>query len=102
MLALLLAVYLVVGFAGNMECASEVLDGTGLSDPISVASDDLSGTQKSPFVVDHCYTCAPLTLPAAAEVYVPTAAAVEQPLRPDEIVVFEKRFLDPPPPKSLT
>lgn len=101
MLTLLVAIYLLVGFAGNMECASEALDAAGPSDTISLASDD-GGTKKSPSVVDHCYTCVPLTIPAAAEIIAPVAVTVQRSLPPDQIVVFEKRFLDPPPPKSLT
>ena len=52
-------------------------------------------------VVEHCYTCAPLTIPAAIQIALPVSISVIFPSRERPIILVEKRLLDPPPPKSL-
>lgn len=101
LLTILVAVYVLVGFAGNIDCASEALEAIGPSDAISTALDD-SGSKKSLTVVDHCYTCVPLTIPTAAQVSEPVGHSVARAFPPDKILIAEERLLDTPPPKSLT
>ena len=101
LLALLTTIYLVVGFAGNIACALEALEAAGVPDTISTTSNDDS-SKKSPIVVEHCYSCAPTTIPAAVQISEPSAHAVARFVSPDEFAIVENRLLDTPPPKSLT
>jgi hypothetical protein len=100
LLTLLVAVYVVVGFAGELNCASEALEATSVSNPISVALND-GGSKKSPTLVDHCYTCVPLTIPAAPQISEPLSHSVALLFPSDTMVVLEERLPDTPPPKFL-
>lgn len=100
MLTLLVAVYVVVGFAGEINCASEALEATGAPNAISAVLNE-GGSKKSSTVVDHCYTCVPLTIPAAAQISEPESHSVALLFPPDTMVVLEERLPDTPPPKFL-
>jgi hypothetical protein len=74
--AFLTAIYLIVGFGGEISCAEEALT-TGISFDASAVPDKADqDSKKTPTVVDHCYTCAPLTIPAAIQVSEPVAVSV--------------------------
>jgi len=68
LIAFLAALYLVVGFAGEISCAEEsLIQSTPIS--TSAASEKADeDSKKTPEVVEHCYTCVPITMPAAAQV----------------------------------
>lgn len=101
LMAFLAAVYLVVGFAGEIACAEETLF---TSEPISTSapSDKADeGSKKTPTVVEHCYSCVPITVPPAVSVYEPVSISAQMSFPSDTIPVLEARLPDPPPPKSL-
>lgn len=101
-MAFLAAVYLVVGFAGEIACAEESLF-TSVPISTSPASDKADeGSKKTPTVVEHCYSCVPVAMPAAAEVSDPVSVSVGLTFPSDIIIVLEARLLDPPPPKLQT
>lgn len=94
--------YLVVGFGGEVSCAEESLF-TSLVLSVSAAPDEPDeGSKKTPAVVDHCYTCAPITIPVAIQVSVSASAPTGLSFSIDTISIWETRLLDPPPPKDLT
>jgi hypothetical protein len=103
LLVVFLAVaYLLVGFGGEVLCAGEPLF-TGLVLSLSAAPDDVDeGSKKTPTVVDHCYTCAPTTIPAAIQVSVPASAQISLSFSIHTITIWETHLLDPPPPKAST
>jgi hypothetical protein len=103
LIAFLAAAYIVVGFAGEISCAEEYLIQPLLPIGASVASEKAEeGSKKTPTVVEHCYTCVPITMPAAAQVSEPVSVSVDLSFPSDAFVVVEVRLLDPPPPKTLT
>lgn len=94
--------YLLVGFGGEVLCAGDSLF-TGMLLSVSAAPDEVDdGLKKMPTVVDHCYTCAPITIPVAIQVSVPTSAPIGLSFSIYTISIWETRLLDPPPPKTLT
>lgn len=94
--------YLWVGFAGEISCAGESLF-TGLLLGASAAPDDVDeGSNKTPTVVDHCYSCAPITIPVVIKVSVPASTPISLSFSISTISIWETRLLDPPPPKTLT
>jgi hypothetical protein len=95
------AAYLMVGFAGEVSCAEETLPAAvALLDAAAGLATTDEGSKKSPTVVDHCYTCAPITIPVAIQISAPAGVSIGPDFPNDTIVVIEKRFLDPPPPKT--
>ncbi|EIG62849.1 hypothetical protein [Bradyrhizobium sp. WSM1253] len=102
LLVLLAAVYVLVGFGGEIACAEEALEAAPYSTAdASVGSDksDVDG-KKTPTVVDHCYSCVPLTIPAAASVCAPATLSGIVSFRCSTVVALEVRLLDTPPPKA--
>lgn len=98
LMVFLAAVYLVVGFGGEIACAKEPL----VSTSISTASDKADeGSKKAPTVVEHCHTCAPITVPVAASVYIPVSMSLQMSFSSDGAVDLEVRLPEPPPPKHL-
>jgi len=101
-IAFLAAIYLIVGFGGEVSCAEETLI-TGTSFDISAVPDKADqDSKKTPTVVDHCYTCAPLTIPATIQVSEPVGVSVGLSFPSDTMLLIEARLLDPPPPKTST
>jgi hypothetical protein len=100
--AVLVAAYLIVGFGGEISCAEESLSTDTSLDVSAVSVKADKGSKKAPTVVEHCYTCVPLTIPAAIQVSEPVGVTVGLSFPSDPIVVVEKRLLDPPPPKIST
>jgi hypothetical protein len=102
LVAFLAVMYLVVGFAGEISCAEESLI---TSSPIrtSAASDKADeGSKKTLTVVEHCYTCVPITIPAAAQISEPLCVSVNLSFPSDAVIVIEAPLIDPPPPKTST
>jgi hypothetical protein len=98
--AVIVAVYAFVGFGGEISCAEEALI-TGLSLELSAASGKADeGSKQTPTVVDHCYTCVPITIPAALQVSEPLGVSADLSFASDTILLIEARLLDPPPPKA--
>jgi len=99
---LLVAAYVFVGFGGEISCAKESLTAEVSIDP-SARSDKADQSSKNvKVVVEHCYTCVPLTIPAAAHIALPVSTSVDLSFPNDPIILVEKRLLDPPPPKAST
>ncbi|UGV24661.1 hypothetical protein E0H22_02555 [Rhodopseudomonas boonkerdii] len=99
-MAILAAAYLVVGFAGEIACAEDL--STSVPVGISTAEKTDEGSKKTPTVVDHCYSCVPLTVPAAVAVYEPLSMSAQISFPNETVLVLEARLPDPPPPKFLT
>jgi hypothetical protein len=102
LIAFLAALYLVVGFAGEISCAEDSLI---QSSPISTRAASVKtdeDSKKTPEVVEHCYTCVPITIPAAAQVSEPVSVSVNLSFPSDAIILVEARLVDPPPPKTST
>lgn len=94
------AAYLLVGFAGEVSCAEETLF-TSLLLSVSAPPDEVDeGAKKTPTVVDHCYTCAAITIPVATQVFVPASAPISLSFSIHTIPIWEARLLDPPPPRA--
>lgn len=100
--AVLVATFLIVGFGGEVSCAEESIT-TGISFDVSAVQDKADqDSKKTATVVEHCYTCVPLTIPAAVQIALPASASVGRSFPSDPIIAVEKRLLDPPPPKTST
>lgn len=102
LLVLLAAVYVLVGFGGEISCAEEALEIIPYSTADATAGSDKADIdgKKTPTVVDHCYTCVPLTVPAAASVCAPAVLSGIVCSRCSTILALEARLLDTPPPKA--
>ena len=100
--AVLVATYLIVGFGGEISCAEESLTTEASFDVSAVQDKADQDSKKAATVVEHCYTCIPLTIPAAVQIALPVSVSVGLSFPSDPIILVEKRLLDPPPPKSLT
>jgi hypothetical protein len=102
LIALLAALYLVVGFAGEISCAEEsLIQSTPISARAAWVKTD-EDSKKTSEVVEHCYTCVPITIPAAAQVSEPVSVSVNLSFPSDTIILVEARLVDPPPPKTST
>jgi hypothetical protein len=101
LLVFLMATYVLVGFAGEISCAEESLGIPEKSISVDVASNKADpSTKKSQTVIDHCYTCAPVVIPVAANVCIPASLSGAMSFGCSTIPALEARLLDTPPPKS--
>jgi hypothetical protein len=100
--ALLLATYVIVGFGGEISCAEETLATTSTIGASAVTGKSDVGSKKAPEVVEHCYTCVPLLIPAPVLVAEPAAAPVKLSFDAPTFVLEDHPRLDTPPPKHLT
>ena len=101
LLVFLMAAYVLVGFAGEISCAEESSGVPKESISADVISDKADpNTKKSPTVVDHCYTCAPVVIPVAAAVCIQSSLSGAMSFGCSTIPALEARLLDTPPPKS--
>lgn len=94
--------YIIVGISGEIACAQETLEATDqvtVDDPQDKAD---QGTTKSVTVVDHCYTCVPLLLPAPVLVAEPPAKPAALAYTTPTFLLEDHPGLDTPPPKGLT
>ncbi len=102
LLVLLAAVYVLVGFGGEIACAEEALEVIPFSTADVTAGADKADVdgKKTPTVVDHCYSCVPLTIPVAASVCAPATLSGIVSFRCSTVAALEARLLDTPPPKA--
>jgi hypothetical protein len=100
--ALLAVSYLLVGFSGEISCAEETLEAVGSFDVSTATNKSDEGSKKAPQVVEHCYTCVPLLVPAPILVAEPVAEPVKLSFDAPVFVLEDHPGLDTPPPKHLT
>jgi hypothetical protein len=105
--ALLAVAYLLVGFAGEVSCAEETLEianaSVANSSEVNAATEKSDeGSKRAPTVVEHCYTCVPLLMPALVLVAEPSAQPVKLSFQAPTFVLEDHPGLDTPPPKHLT
>ncbi|WP_128970724.1 hypothetical protein [Bradyrhizobium tropiciagri] len=93
--------YVLVGIGGEISCAEETLEVAGqvVADVAQEKADP--GTKKSVTVVDHCYTCVPLLLPALVLIVAPQAKPMAPAFTTPMFVLEDHPRLDTPPPKRL-
>jgi hypothetical protein len=104
---LLTLAYVVVGFTGEISCASESL---ASADQIEIADASAKtdqgktdqGSKKPVTVVDHCYTCVPLLIPPPVLVAEPAAKSVPLAYAAPTFLLEDHPGLDTPPPKYRT
>lgn len=101
--AFLTFAYVIVGIAGEISCADETF---AVADQVTVgasAQDNADQGAKQPvIVVDHCYTCVPLLLPAPLLVAEPSSKPIVAAFTTPTFLLEDHPGLDTPPPKSLT
>jgi hypothetical protein len=98
---LLAAAYLMVGFAGEISCAEETLPAAASLDASAGLATTNEGSKKAPEVVEHCYTCVPLLMPALVLVAQPSAKPVKLSFEAPTFLLEDHPGLDTPPPKYL-
>jgi len=101
-IVLLAAAYVFVGFGGEISCAEETLATASSLDAMAVTDKSDQGSKKAPEVVEHCYTCIPLLLPAPVLVAEPSAEPFKLSFYAPVFVLEDHPGLDTPPPKHLT
>jgi len=99
--ALLVATYVIVGFGGEISCAEETLATANSLDASAVTDKSDEGSKRTPTVVDHCYTCAPVVMPALIPVAEPSAEPVKLSFVTPAFLLEDHPGLDTPPPKHL-
>jgi hypothetical protein len=100
--ALLVAAYVFVGFGGEISCAEETLATLSSVEASARADTSDAGSKKAPEVVEHCYTCVPLVMPAPVLVAEPSAELVKISFEAPTLLFEDHSGLDTPPPKALT
>jgi hypothetical protein len=99
--ALLTVAYVVVGIAGEISCARETLENAGQLELDGAPGKTDPGANKSAGVVDHCYTCVPLVIPAPVVVAEPSARTAGPTFATPTFLLEDHPGLDTPPPKRL-
>lgn len=99
---LLTVAYIVVGFTGEISCASETLASTDQIDISDTSTKTDQGSKKPVTVVDHCYTCVPLLIPPPVLVAEPAAKSVAPAYTAPTFLLEDHPGLDTPPPKYRT
>jgi hypothetical protein len=94
--------YVVVGVAGEISCAEETLAAAGSLGASAGTEKSDKGSTKAPEVVEHCYTCIPLLLPAPVVVAAPPAEPAKLAFDEALFVLEDHPGLDTPPPKHRT
>ncbi|MCP4615765.1 MAG: hypothetical protein GY844_04965 [Bradyrhizobium sp.] len=94
--------YVVVGLAGEISCAKETFASVDQIEAGDAPAKGDQGSKKPVAVVDHCYTCAPLLLPAPVLVAEPMAEPVPPTFATPTFLLEDHPGLDTPPPKHLT
>lgn len=98
---LLVAMYVIVGFGGEISCAEEALATANSLDASAVTDRSDEGAKKTPAVVEHCYTCAPVVIPALPPVAELLAVPVKLSFEAPTLLLEDYPGLDTPPPKHL-
>ena len=99
LIVFLAAAYLLVGFAGEVSCAEESLPAVASLDASAEMDKTNEDSKTTPTVVEHCYTCAPLTIPVGLQISEPVSAPIGLSFAIQTITVVDRLLLDPPPPK---
>ena len=99
---LLTVAYIVVGFAGEISCASETLASADQIEIADAPAKTDQGSKKPVTVVDHCYTCVPLLIPPPVLVAEPAAKSVPPTYATPTFLLEDHPGLDTPPPKYRT
>jgi hypothetical protein len=99
--ALLVGTYVIVGFGGEISCAEETLATANSLDASAVTDKSDEGSKKTPTVVEHCYTCAPVVMPALFPVAEPSAEPVKLSFEAPTFLLEDHPWVDTPPPKHL-
>ena len=99
---LLVAAYAIVGFGGEISCAEETLAGASSLEAGMVTNKPNEGSKETPGLVEHCYTCIPLVMPAPVLVAEPKAESVKLSFEAPTFLLEDHPGLDTPPPKHLT
>ena len=104
---LLVAAYAIVGFGGEISCAEETLAGASSLEASSLERSAVTkksdeGSKEKPGLVEHCYTCIPLVMPAPVLVAEPKAESVKLSFEAPTFLLEDHPGLDTPPPKHLT
>jgi hypothetical protein len=94
--------YVVVGVAGEIACAEETLEANGALVLAGTVDNHNEGSKKASPIVEHCYTCVPLLLPASVLIVLPSDDPIEVSFRTPTFRLEDHPGLDTPPPKSLT
>jgi hypothetical protein len=108
LLTVLLAVaYVVVGFSGEISCASEQVASADQIEIADAAAQTDQGktdqrSKKPIAVVDHCYTCVPLLIPAPILVAAPAAKSISLAYSAPAFFLEDHPEIDTPPPKYRT
>ena len=100
--ALLVATYVIVGFGGEISCAEETLATANSLDASAATDKSDEGSKKAPEVVEHCYTCVPLLMPALVLFAEPSAEPVKLSFEAPTFLLEDHPWVDTPPPKHLT
>ena len=99
---LLTVAYVVVGFSGEISCASETLASAEQFEIADSPAKTDQGSKKPVTVVDHCYTCAPLVIPPPVLVAEPAAKSVPPTFATPVFLLEDHPGIDTPPPKYRT
>ena len=99
---LLMGAYVVVGFGGEISCASETLASAEQIEIGDAPAKTEQGSKKTVTVVDHCYTCVPLLIPPPVLVAEPAAKSVPPTYATPTFLLEDHPGLDTPPPKYRT
>jgi hypothetical protein len=99
---LLTLAYVVVGFAGEISCASETLASADQIEIDDAPAKTDQGSKGPVTVVDHCYTCVPLLIPTPILVAEPIAKPVPPRFATPVFLLEDHPGLDTPPPKYRT
>lgn len=99
---LLAAIYIIFGFAGKISCAEETLARAEQIEIGDIPVEADQGSKQAVAVVDHCYTCVPLLIPAPVLVAEPSAEPVALAFVTPTFLLEDHPGLDTPPPKHLT
>lgn len=94
--------YIVVGFVGEISCAEETLASADRVEAGDAPAKADQGSKKPTVVVDHCYTCIPVLLPAPVLLAEPTATPVALSFMTPTFLLEDYPGLDTPPPKHWT
>ena len=99
---LLMGAYVVVGFGGEISCASETLASADQIEIGDAPAKTEQGSKKPVTVVDHCYTCVPLLIPPPVLVAEPAAKSIPPTYATPTFLLEDHPGLDTPPPKYRT
>ncbi len=100
-MALLATIYLIVGVGGEVLCAEETPPAAASFDASARLATRDEGSKKTPMVVEHCYTCAPVVMPALVPVAEPSAEPIKLSFEAPTFLLEDDPGLDTPPPKHL-